>query len=65
MGDDSSERKRPNILVTGTPGVGKTSTASLIAVRVVMKNNCTEWSNAQTSLLIFSDAMLFCRNALD
>jgi hypothetical protein len=65
MSGDSPERKRPNILVTGTPGVGKTSTASLIAVRVVMKNNCTVWSNAQTSLLIFSDAMLFCRNALD
>ena len=25
-------RKRPNILITGTPGVGKTATASLIAV---------------------------------
>ena len=27
-------RKRPNILITGTPGVGKTATASLLAVRV-------------------------------
>lgn len=31
-----SERKRPNILVTGTPGVGKTSTASLIAEKLDM-----------------------------
>mmetsp|Transcript_28514 Transcript_28514/g.56986 ORF Transcript_28514/g.56986 Transcript_28514/m.56986 type:complete len:185 (-) Transcript_28514:297-851(-) len=28
---DEIERKRPNILVTGTPGTGKTVTASLIA----------------------------------
>jgi Cdc6-like AAA superfamily ATPase len=27
-----NNRKRPNILVTGTPGVGKTVTASLLAV---------------------------------
>ena len=34
MSDNENEedgRKRPNILVTGTPGVGKTATASLIA----------------------------------
>mmetsp|Transcript_20937 Transcript_20937/g.44792 ORF Transcript_20937/g.44792 Transcript_20937/m.44792 type:complete len:184 (-) Transcript_20937:179-730(-) len=31
MSDNEIERKRPNILVTGTPGVGKTATASLIA----------------------------------
>ena len=31
-----SERKRPNILITGTPGVGKTSTASLIAEKLDM-----------------------------
>jgi len=31
--DTSSNRRRPNILVTGTPGVGKTSTASLLAER--------------------------------
>mgnify|MGYP000142960804 CR=1 FL=1 len=29
--DETGGRKRPNILVTGTPGVGKTATASLIA----------------------------------
>ena len=31
-----SDRKRPNILVTGTPGCGKTSTASLIAEKLDM-----------------------------
>jgi adenylate kinase len=31
---NSSQRKRPNVLITGTPGVGKTTTASLIAERV-------------------------------
>eukprot|EP00566_Odontella_aurita_P028295 CAMPEP_0113538840 /NCGR_PEP_ID=MMETSP0015_2-20120614/7588_1 /TAXON_ID=2838 /ORGANISM="Odontella" /LENGTH=193 /DNA_ID=CAMNT_0000438457 /DNA_START=381 /DNA_END=962 /DNA_ORIENTATION=- /assembly_acc=CAM_ASM_000160 len=35
---ESSERSRPNILVTGTPGVGKTATASLIAERLGMKH---------------------------
>lgn len=29
----STSRRRPNILITGTPGVGKTSTAASIAVR--------------------------------
>lgn len=29
-----TERKRPNILITGTPGVGKTATASLIAEQI-------------------------------
>lgn len=33
---DSSTRIRPNILVTGTPCVGKTATASLIAERLNM-----------------------------
>ena len=28
------DRQQPNLLITGTPGVGKTSTASLIAVSV-------------------------------
>ena len=36
--DDETERKRPNILVTGTPGVGKTATASLIAEAVGLKH---------------------------
>ena len=29
---DETERRQPNILITGTPGVGKTVTAALIAV---------------------------------
>eukprot|EP00581_Thalassiosira_minuscula_P019024 CAMPEP_0183725702 /NCGR_PEP_ID=MMETSP0737-20130205/21290_1 /TAXON_ID=385413 /ORGANISM="Thalassiosira miniscula, Strain CCMP1093" /LENGTH=184 /DNA_ID=CAMNT_0025956783 /DNA_START=115 /DNA_END=669 /DNA_ORIENTATION=+ len=38
MDDNETERKRPNILVTGTPGVGKTSTASLIAETIGLKH---------------------------
>ncbi|KAL7524206.1 hypothetical protein ACHAWF_000862 [Thalassiosira exigua] len=39
MSDDGeTDRKRPNILVTGTPGVGKTSTASLIAETLGLKH---------------------------
>lgn len=34
MSEEETKRKRPNILITGTPGVGKTSTASLIAERL-------------------------------
>jgi len=30
---ENPRRRRPNVLVTGTPGVGKTALASLIAVR--------------------------------
>lgn len=30
--DEAHTRRRPNVLVTGTPGVGKTATASLLAV---------------------------------
>ena len=36
--NDDTERKRPNILVTGTPGVGKTATASLIAETIGLKH---------------------------
>lgn len=38
-----SKRRRPNILITGTPGVGKTTTASLLAVctRLTLKNTRT------------------------
>mmetsp|Transcript_8685 Transcript_8685/g.15734 ORF Transcript_8685/g.15734 Transcript_8685/m.15734 type:complete len:185 (-) Transcript_8685:145-699(-) len=36
--NDEKERKRPNILVTGTPGVGKTATASLIAEAIGLKH---------------------------
>jgi adenylate kinase len=34
MSEDGPQRKRPNILITGTPGTGKTSTASMIGERV-------------------------------
>lgn len=36
--DERVERTRPNILVTGTPGVGKTATASMIAERTGMRH---------------------------
>lgn len=36
--NDETSRKRPNILVTGTPGVGKTATASLIAEELGLKH---------------------------
>ncbi|KAL7470781.1 hypothetical protein ACHAXS_011108 [Conticribra weissflogii] len=35
---DEIERKRPNILVTGTPGTGKTVTASLIAEKTGLRH---------------------------
>mmetsp|Transcript_11642 Transcript_11642/g.13540 ORF Transcript_11642/g.13540 Transcript_11642/m.13540 type:complete len:206 (+) Transcript_11642:66-683(+) len=35
---DAATRRKPNILVTGTPGVGKTATATLIAERLGMKH---------------------------
>ena len=31
MSQDSGKRKKPNILVTGTPGTGKTTTSSTLA----------------------------------
>lgn len=36
--NDASDRKRPNILITGTPGVGKTTTASLLAEKTGLKH---------------------------
>jgi adenylate kinase len=35
---DASCRRRPNILITGTPGVGKTATAALLAERGGMRH---------------------------
>ena len=35
---DASSRRRPNILITGTPGVGKTATASRLAERAGMRH---------------------------
>ena len=37
---DQTERTRPNILITGTPGVGKTATASLVAERLGFQHLC-------------------------
>jgi len=38
-GEESTrQRKRPNILVTGTPGVGKTATASLLAAGLGLRH---------------------------
>lgn len=37
MNEERKHRARPNILITGTPGVGKTATASLIAEKLNMK----------------------------
>lgn len=37
---DQTTRRRPNILITGTPGVGKTATATLLAERAGMKHVC-------------------------
>ena len=34
MSENGPQRKRPNILITGTPGTGKTSTASTLAERI-------------------------------
>jgi len=38
MSDDDDERSRPNILITGTPGVGKTATATLLAERLNLQH---------------------------
>lgn len=38
MSENGPQRTRPYVLVTGTPGTGKTSTASLIADRTGMKH---------------------------
>lgn len=39
MSEDGPQRKRPNILITGTPGTGKTTTASLIGERIPSINH--------------------------
>jgi len=38
MSEEGPQRTCPNVLVTGTPGTGKTSTASLISERTGMKH---------------------------
>jgi len=39
MSENGPQRTRPFVLLTGTPGTGKTSTASLIAVRKKQRND--------------------------
>ncbi len=38
--DQTERTRRPNILITGTPGVGKTATASLVAERLGFQHLC-------------------------
>lgn len=38
MSENGPQRSRPSVLLTGTPGTGKTTTASLIAERTGMKH---------------------------
>ena len=41
-GSGAGDRKKPNILITGTPGTGKTSTSALIAEMTGLKHiNCS------------------------
>lgn len=47
MSENGSQRTKPNVLITGTPGVGKTTTASMIAVRDYFKN--VEFHSAKTA----------------
>jgi len=35
-------RRRPNILITGTPGTGKTSTAASVAVSILCGINLSD-----------------------
>jgi hypothetical protein len=46
-GTSPATRRRPFVLLTGTPGVGKTATASLLAVRTV--NHYVHSQNNQTN----------------
>mmetsp|Transcript_35707 Transcript_35707/g.83032 ORF Transcript_35707/g.83032 Transcript_35707/m.83032 type:complete len:177 (-) Transcript_35707:3189-3719(-) len=63
-----SDRTLPNILVTGTPGVGKSSTASLIAEKtglkyicvgdIVKENACHEGMDTEYDSLILDEDKL-------
>eukprot|EP00568_Trieres_chinensis_P014258 CAMPEP_0183316452 /NCGR_PEP_ID=MMETSP0160_2-20130417/55004_1 /TAXON_ID=2839 ORGANISM="Odontella Sinensis, Strain Grunow 1884" /NCGR_SAMPLE_ID=MMETSP0160_2 /ASSEMBLY_ACC=CAM_ASM_000250 /LENGTH=186 /DNA_ID=CAMNT_0025482251 /DNA_START=219 /DNA_END=779 /DNA_ORIENTATION=- len=65
---DRTERTRPNVLVTGTPGVGKTATASLIAERlgyrhisagdVAKQHKCHEGRDEQFDSLVLDEDKL-------
>ncbi len=68
---DSNKRTKPNILITGTPCVGKTATASLIAERlnmyhvnvgdIISKNKChleNEYDDTLQSHVLDEDKLL-------
>ncbi|GMN24611.1 hypothetical protein TIFTF001_000639 [Ficus carica] len=38
--DDTKKRKKPNILVTGTPGTGKTTTSSALSESTQLRHIC-------------------------
>ncbi|KAF2300526.1 hypothetical protein GH714_013946 [Hevea brasiliensis] len=38
MAQDSNKRKKPNILITGTPGTGKTTTSSALAEATLLRH---------------------------
>jgi adenylate kinase len=60
--NEEPNRKRPNILVTGTPGVGKTVTAALLAVSSSLTSPITSTIIHHPSTLIFSLCSLFRTN---
>jgi hypothetical protein len=45
MSENGPQRSRPFVLLTGTPGTGKTTTASLVAVRGKTDNWFVDGSN--------------------
>mmetsp|Transcript_27538 Transcript_27538/g.39428 ORF Transcript_27538/g.39428 Transcript_27538/m.39428 type:complete len:183 (-) Transcript_27538:3004-3552(-) len=63
------DRQQPNLLITGTPGVGKTSTASLIAARIpqmrhvcvgdlVKQHKCYEGLDSEYDSLVLNEEKL-------
>mmetsp|Transcript_53497 Transcript_53497/g.64519 ORF Transcript_53497/g.64519 Transcript_53497/m.64519 type:complete len:185 (-) Transcript_53497:97-651(-) len=66
--NSGTPRSRPNILVTGTPGVGKTATASLIAEQtglkhirvgdIVKEQHCHEGLDTEFNSLILDEDKL-------
>ncbi|KAH0729804.1 hypothetical protein KY290_000883 [Solanum tuberosum] len=48
MAQNSSRRKKPNILITGTPGTGKTTTATFLAVVTKLRHiNVGDFANEE------------------
>jgi Cdc6-like AAA superfamily ATPase len=61
MSEDGPKRTRPFVLITGTPGTGKTSTASLIAVRINMDNaKYDERGNLLINSIQFNSIHKYC-----